>query len=276
MSIRLNFIVEGQTEEAFVNTILRPHLATFSVLASARGVMTSRRRGIKQGGGLSSYAQAKNDIRQGLGSERNADARFTTMFDWYGLPDDFPGSAGAANYRDPYERVAALADDIADRRFIPYRRLPEYRPVAPHWRQYSLDNRSSISKAPATPGTARLEPGRTPPRLALQMASQTRAASVRVRQHSLASGRGTLPRSLWLAPAGQPARQTKTKDAQAEHWRRPPAPSSHAHCPSSQLRTMFALSLPARPDGAGAGTGTGGVPYAPTERQPHLMCSAAI
>ena len=27
MAIRLNFIVEGQTEEAFVNTVLRSHLA---------------------------------------------------------------------------------------------------------------------------------------------------------------------------------------------------------------------------------------------------------
>ena len=31
MSIRLHFIVEGQTEETFVNQTLRPHLAELSI-----------------------------------------------------------------------------------------------------------------------------------------------------------------------------------------------------------------------------------------------------
>ncbi len=43
MAVRLNFIVEGQTEEAFVKQILKPHLAELSVWANARCVMTSRK-----------------------------------------------------------------------------------------------------------------------------------------------------------------------------------------------------------------------------------------
>ena len=35
MGVRLHFIVEGQTEEAFVNQILKPHLANKSVWADA-------------------------------------------------------------------------------------------------------------------------------------------------------------------------------------------------------------------------------------------------
>ena len=128
--IRLNFIVEGQTEEAFVNTVLRGHLAPVGVMPSARCVETSRRRNIKYRGGIPGYAYARDDIIRWLKSDGNPDARFTTMFDLYALPDDFPGWADSAGQRDPYVRVAALenalASDIADWRFIPYLQLHEF------------------------------------------------------------------------------------------------------------------------------------------------------
>ncbi len=130
MAVRLNFIVEGQTEEAFVNRTLLPHLADRSVFASARSVMTSRKRGAKHKGGLSSYTKAKSDITAWMNEDRNADARFTTMFDLYALPTDFPGYGDARQAQDPYERVRALEDalreDIPDPRFIPYIQLHEF------------------------------------------------------------------------------------------------------------------------------------------------------
>lgn len=129
-AIRLNFIVEGQTEEAFVNTVLRDYLANFDVLSSVRCVETSRRRGIKHSGGIRGYAQVKRDIERWLRSDANADARFTTMFDLYALPGDFPGYADAAGHGNPYDRIAALekamAADIADDRFISYLQLHEF------------------------------------------------------------------------------------------------------------------------------------------------------
>ena len=132
MSIRLHFIVEGQTEETFVNQILCPHLGELSIWADARCVMTRRRRGIKHRGGISNYEKAKNDIRAWTKNDQNSDARFTTMFDLYGLPTDFPGYGDAVQSRDPYRRVKiledALRDDISDlqRRFIPYFQLHEF------------------------------------------------------------------------------------------------------------------------------------------------------
>ena len=54
MAIRLNFVVEGQTEEAFVKQILSPYLAGFEVWVQARCVLTSRRRNIKYRGGVGS------------------------------------------------------------------------------------------------------------------------------------------------------------------------------------------------------------------------------
>ena len=130
MVTRVNFIVEGQTEETFVNQTLLPHLADLSVYVSARRIMTSQKEGFKYRGGLNSYAQAKRDIELWMKEDRNSDVRFTTMFDLYALPDDFPGFEEAAQADQPYQRVQtlefALATDIADPRFIPYIQLHEF------------------------------------------------------------------------------------------------------------------------------------------------------
>ena len=130
MAVRLHFIVEGQTEETFVNRTLCPHLANLSVWVKARRVMTSRRRGVGHRGGIGNYAQAKRDINAWMMEDQNPDARFTTMFDLYGLPRDFPGFEDAARRPDPYERVGILEDSlsegISDSRFIPYLQLHEF------------------------------------------------------------------------------------------------------------------------------------------------------
>ena len=130
MGIRLNFIVEGQTEEAFVNQILSPYLAGFDVWVQVRCVQTSRSRNIKHRGGIESYGKAKNDINAWIKEDRNSDVRFTTMFDVYGLPTNFPGYKDAKQKSDSYERVKvledALGEDISDRRFIPHFQLHEF------------------------------------------------------------------------------------------------------------------------------------------------------
>ena len=128
--IRLHFIVEGQTEETFVNQVLKPHLGDHYVWADARCVLTSRRGGVKHRGGFRNYAQPQRDIVSWLREDQNADARFTTAFDLYRLPSDFPGYGDAQAADDPYEKVrileAALRDDIGDWRFIPYLQLHEF------------------------------------------------------------------------------------------------------------------------------------------------------
>ena len=130
MGIRLNFIVEGQTEEAFVNQILSPYLAGFEVWVQVRCVQTSRSRNIKHRGGIDSYGKAENDINAWIKEDRNSDVRFTTMFDVYGLPTNFPGYKDAKQKSDSYERVKiledALREDISDRRFIPHFQLHEF------------------------------------------------------------------------------------------------------------------------------------------------------
>lgn len=133
MALRLNFIVEGQTEERFVNTVLRDHFADRSIIAVAHRVTTRRRRRahhLTYRGGLTTYRHASADIRRWVREDRSGSVRFTTMFDLYRLPPDFPRYAAAAEVSDPYARVAMLesgmSEDIGDRRFIPYIQLHEF------------------------------------------------------------------------------------------------------------------------------------------------------
>lgn len=130
MAVRLHFIVEGQTEVRFVRQVLAPHLADLSIVVDARRVQTSHKGGVKHSGGISNYELPKRDILQWMSNDRGADARFTTMFDLYGLPSEFPGYSNAALIANPYEKVRAIEDalgaDINDRRFIPYIQLHEF------------------------------------------------------------------------------------------------------------------------------------------------------
>jgi hypothetical protein len=137
--IRLHITVEGQTEERFVKDVLAPHLGRHGVFADARRVLTSRDKRSDQQfrGGFrrtNAYVIARGDICTWMKEDRGADVRFTTMFDLYALPKDFPGQNEAARATDPYERVAVLEqelrDDIhkssSDSRFVPYIQLHEF------------------------------------------------------------------------------------------------------------------------------------------------------
>ena len=133
MCLRLNFIVEGQTEESFVNTVLRDHFADQSIVAVAHCVTTRRERRaehLRHRGGLTTYKHARDDIHRWVQEDSSGNARFTTMFDLYGLPTDFPRYVDATEVSDPYARVeileAAMSEAIDDSRFIPYIQFHEF------------------------------------------------------------------------------------------------------------------------------------------------------
>lgn len=126
--IRLNMIVEGQTEETFIRDILAPHLGMFGVFVYVRSVETGRTRNKIHRGGLKTYLKAKNDISAWLKQEK--ETYLTTMFDYYALPGDFPGRSEVRFDWDPFTKVRtiekALALDIDNERFIPYIQLHEF------------------------------------------------------------------------------------------------------------------------------------------------------
>lgn len=133
---RLHIIAEGQTERGFTERVLTPHLSAFNVFADARCVLTSKdmRRGKKYSGGLVSYTKAKQDILNWMKEDKNPDCRFSTMFDLYSLPKDFPGYKKAQAEQDACKKVDMLEShlkqdieaEIKDKRFIPYIQLHEF------------------------------------------------------------------------------------------------------------------------------------------------------
>ncbi len=133
--IRLHVTAEGQTEKNFVKRVLEKHLAEYSVFTDCRCVLTSKdkRTGKEYRGGFrrtATYTTVKKDIQTWLKEDNNAECRFTTMFDYYALPKDFPGMEFIKDISDPYKKIRilenALKTDIGDNRFIPYIQLHEF------------------------------------------------------------------------------------------------------------------------------------------------------
>lgn len=103
---RLNITAEGQTGEKFVKQTLSEYLGQFNVSTDVRCVLTSKDKTKAYRGGLISYKKAKNDIISWLKEDRDSNVRFSTMFDLYALPNDFPSFEEAKKYAtDPYTRV---------------------------------------------------------------------------------------------------------------------------------------------------------------------------
>jgi Domain of unknown function (DUF4276) len=82
---RIYFLVEGQTEEAFVRELLQPHYATMGLHITP--IIASTRLGYK--GGVVSYSKIKPQIEKLCKKDKKA--YVSTLFDLYALPTDFPG-----------------------------------------------------------------------------------------------------------------------------------------------------------------------------------------
>ena len=125
---RVRILVEGQTEETFVNEILSPHLNQMGIYPHA---FLFRKKG-----GSFAYQRARKEI---LNSLKEDNTRIcTTMVDFYGMPNDWPGrveSQSCQNYQDKAQSVEqALSEDIVTQmgdnwnpaRFIPYVQMHEF------------------------------------------------------------------------------------------------------------------------------------------------------
>lgn len=126
---RALILVEGQTEERFVKAILQPHLWAKGVHPEPKIVTTKR---VKSGpdfkGGVGNFGKVEKDIQLLLG---DTDAALvTTMIDYYGLPDDFPGKRvlrGTNSHDRAKELEAALEHHFnVGPRFLPYLMIHEF------------------------------------------------------------------------------------------------------------------------------------------------------
>lgn len=136
--IRLHFIVEGQTEEGFVNDLLAPELSQHGIFADASLVTTGRNHGRQFKGGLLKYEHLARDLQRRMKQDQAADSWFTTMFDFFRLPTDFPGTSHVPKSHPARDRVACLEQSLIEdltqrlgdlsvcRRLIPYIQLHEF------------------------------------------------------------------------------------------------------------------------------------------------------
>ena len=125
---KVHVLVEGQTEETFVRDILRPHFESYDIFVISKIVTTKRTKvGPDFKGGITNYSKVKNDLLRLLGD--TSAIAISTMIDFYGLPDDFPGMDSLQG-TTCFERVTylekAFESDIENRRFIPYLSLHEF------------------------------------------------------------------------------------------------------------------------------------------------------
>ena len=115
--IRLNIVVEGQTEEAFVNEVLLEHLQRLGIYATPILLRTS-----KTGrGGVSTFAKIEHQVTRLC--KEDTGAYVTTMLDYYGLPKDFP-AIQQKNPRDAYQSVNLLEAGFQARIGYPQRFIP--------------------------------------------------------------------------------------------------------------------------------------------------------
>ena len=128
---RVRALVEGQTEQAFVKEVLAPNLGIQSVFVLATMIGKPGRRG-----GVRAWSVVRSDVVATL--KQNRMVYGTTMFDYYGLPPDWPGTTQARS-ATPYTNAAnaieqALLTDVCNelgrsfdpRRFIPYVQMHEF------------------------------------------------------------------------------------------------------------------------------------------------------
>ena len=128
---RVIVVVEGASENRFIDKVIAPHLALHGVYLSARILGKPGHKG-----GNVQYARARLDILTLLRTDQQAIC--TTMFDFYALPDSWPARLQAGEETSSVRKAAiievAVLDDIqacmGDRfnsaRFIPYIQMHEF------------------------------------------------------------------------------------------------------------------------------------------------------
>lgn len=108
---RLLVHVEGQTEESFVNEVLRGHLAAWGYHSVAARIVGNVRQRERRGG-IRVWHSVKKDIVNHLREDQHCIA--TTMVDYYGLPQTWPGRVRSEALRSIAEKAGAVQEAIRD------------------------------------------------------------------------------------------------------------------------------------------------------------------
>ncbi|WP_412852102.1 DUF4276 family protein [Ectothiorhodospira shaposhnikovii] len=128
--IRVHVICEGQTEEMFVNELLAPAMLP-------KGIQLIPALVGKPGhkGGNFKFQRLLVDVKNRLLGDRTAYC--TTFFDYYGLPQGFPGKGALPGQADIRDKAQVLQNAMFDelkrvigedpmRRFLPFVQIYEF------------------------------------------------------------------------------------------------------------------------------------------------------
>ena len=123
---RLYIVVEGQTEQEFVNSVAAPYLNKKGILDARPILIRTSRTGR---GGMTKYKHLSDTVRLLLNSDKQ-DFIVTTFIDYFRLPDSMPVYDKCMEIPDETARIEALEasinDDIGDRRFFAYIQRHEF------------------------------------------------------------------------------------------------------------------------------------------------------
>lgn len=128
--IRVHIICEGQTEEMFVKELMRPPFAALGIELTPALIGKPGHKG-----GNFKYERLLVDVRKRL--LEDTQSYCTTFFDFYGLPEDFPGKRALPNNVSIEDKANAVNTALREklkkqlgegplRRFIPFVQMYEF------------------------------------------------------------------------------------------------------------------------------------------------------
>ena len=124
---RLNIVVEGQTEQSFVNEVLAPYLQSKGVASITPILIHTSKTGR---GGLVNYHHLHNTVKGLLKNQYDGNIVVSSFVDFFRMPNNMPDYDDAMRAGTNLQKVEALqqamGNSIADRRFIPYIQLHEF------------------------------------------------------------------------------------------------------------------------------------------------------
>ena len=122
---RLYIIVEGQTEQEFVNAVIAPYMQQFEIYNVTPTLIRTSKTGR---GGFVNYEHLKNDAIKLLHSKKD-DFVVSMFVDFFRIPE-VPKRERWETKTTHLEKVEemekCIAEDINDYRFIPYIQLHEF------------------------------------------------------------------------------------------------------------------------------------------------------
>lgn len=128
--IRLHLICEGSTEEVFANNVLWDHFQRLGIELRAGKIGKPGRKG-----GNVTFDRVCSEVTRRLKSDRQAHC--TTLFDFYGLPQNFPGRVEASSKSSIALKFESVTQALVERltmelgedpmrRFVPYIQMHEF------------------------------------------------------------------------------------------------------------------------------------------------------